>query len=336
MSHVTDHRPLSSAAPWVPPATGAAVYVVHTREEPLPDWVVGTDPYVASDFGGLSPEDVPEISVDPESGLLSLLNPGRAPKTYFLTVAHACAGGDGSFLRRDASCAPPSTTFVAVVEGCTVLDLCFVDTAEAAASGGLRLASDVRLLTLPPPADPLAALSPAAHGQPVVLPGFPLGGAGPYLCTQGAHGRLTHFMAETLHAVDFACPVGSPVLAVGDGVVTAVSQSNAAAAGVHCSSLFAWNSIMLRLDGGVHVEYVHIEAGSAAVAVGARVVRGQLLCRSGAVGFCPEPHLHVQAHLSAADSAMTIPLVFTALATGAAYVPVPGILYTAADGPVAA
>jgi hypothetical protein len=36
------------------------------------------------------------------------------------------------------------------------------------------------------------------------------------------------------------------------------------------------------------IEYVHIRGGSARFAVGDRVRRGQIVCESGAAGFCPE------------------------------------------------
>jgi murein DD-endopeptidase MepM/ murein hydrolase activator NlpD len=64
----------------------------------------------------------------------------------------------------------------------------------------------------------------AAHEAPALLDtdlvvAFPLGGAGPYLCSQSAFGKFTHFYKNTLHAVDLECPVGTPVLAVADAHV---------------------------------------------------------------------------------------------------------------------
>eukprot|EP01051_Picozoa_sp_SAG22_P014587 SAG22_NODE_1792_length_3564_cov_3.463203_3_plen_128_part_00 len=106
--------------------------------------------------------------------------------------------------------------------------------------------------------------------------------------------------------------------------------------------------------GDFYVEYVHIAAGSAShLAAGQRVKRGDVLCRSGDVGFCPAPHLHLQVHASAADGAATVPWEFAAAAAAAAaeggdagrgdaaggWLPTAGNWYTAAglvDPPAAA
>ena len=67
---------------------------------------------------------------------------------------------------------------------------------------------------------------------------------------------------------------------------------------------------MLRLDDGFFVEYVHIAHRSTVVRVGERVAAGQELCKSGNVGFCPVPHLHIQAHASKDERACTVPFAF--------------------------
>jgi len=46
----------------------------------------------------------------------------------------------------------------------------------------------------------------------------------------------------------------------------------------------------------LYVEFTHIEINSCVVQVGDAVKKGHLLCRSGSVGFCPEPHLHFAAY----------------------------------------
>eukprot|EP00906_Rhabdomonas_costata_P013256 RCo019053 len=115
---------------------------------------------------------------------------------------------------------------------------------------------------------------------------FPLGGVGPFLCTQGIGGQFTHFLPQTFHAVDLECDVGTPVLSVGEGVVVEVRQEHQAT-GIHVDNLYLWNSITVALDVGVWVDFVHVMQGSAAVRVGEKVRPGQVLCLSGDVGFCP-------------------------------------------------
>ena len=133
----------------------------------------------------------------------------------------------------------------------------------------------------------------------------------------------------TLYALDLQCAVGTPVLAIADGKVEKIEQQRFGGGapahrsqttrrrsarrvqltrecifpGIHVTSLFKWNSIMLALADGRFAEYVHIRGGSAVVAVGQRVVAGQQLCESGDVGFCPTPHLHLQLH----DSVTALP-----------------------------
>ena len=86
------------------------------------------------------------------------------------------------------------------------------------------------------------------------------------------------------------------MLAVMDGTVHALSCANSAG-GPDVSSMFAWNSlVLLSVNGVTWVEYVHLRANSARVNVGEAVSTGQPLAESGQVGFCPTPHLHLEAH----------------------------------------
>lgn len=55
------------------------------------------------------------------------------------------------------------------------------------------------------------------------------------------------------------------------------------------------------------VEYVHIKANSSRVQVGDTVKKGDILCLSGDVGLCPQPHLHLQIVNSPGKHASTVP-----------------------------
>jgi murein DD-endopeptidase MepM/ murein hydrolase activator NlpD len=162
---------------------------------------------------------------------------------------------------------------------------------------------------------------------------FPLPALGPdlkrrdYLCSQGMCGALSHFFPQTLHAVDFRCPVGTPVLAIGAGVVTDVSQVNTVS-GIHIANLYSWNSITVCMADDVYVDYVHVRPGSARVVEGDAVAVGQVLCESGETGFCPEPHLHIQVSLSDDPKALSEKFAFLAT-SGESFVPMAGAWYSA-------
>jgi hypothetical protein len=168
---------------------------------------------------------------------------------------------------------------------------------------------------------------PAPEDEHPLLLGFPLGSRPggtdlpderAYLCTQGENGALTHFFSGNAHAVDFRCPVGTPVLAVADATVVDVRDEETVT-GIATANLFRWNSVMLKVDtkendegGDLYVEYVHVAAKSAIVAVGDVVRRGQKICESGSVGFSPEPHLHFTAFRSRDPAAPTVRVRFAA------------------------
>ena len=135
------------------------------------------------------------------------------------------------------------------------------------------------------------------------------------------------------------------MLAVGAGVVTAI-EAVKSASGISCANLTEWNALTLQLDplpssnsaasasggddgggdeatmatkrlvdGSYNADYVHIQAGSACVEVGARVVAGQQLCLSGSVGFSPEPHLHLELHHAHDPMGPSLPFAFITTAT---------------------
>jgi murein DD-endopeptidase MepM/ murein hydrolase activator NlpD len=111
---------------------------------------------------------------------------------------------------------------------------------------------------------------------------------------------------------------------VADGVVTEVSQENDCS-GIHVSNLYQWNSVTLQCDQGGYVDYVHLQKGGVRVKVGQRVRQGEVLGKTGDVGFCPTPHLHLQLSLSSHAKAPTVPLSFSPPAS-------PSSLFTCAAG----
>jgi hypothetical protein len=161
-----------------------------------------------------------------------------------------------------------------------------------------------------------------------------------YKCTQSEYGQLTHFSCGNYHAIDFACPIGTPLHSAVNGTVVKIrnglgrrrcnelssSDTNheVEVSGIAARNMLHWNSIVVQADvkarvvtndtsamdersptkkeDVLYVEYVHIQSNSCVVEVGDVVKKGQLLCFSGSMGFCPEPHLHLAAYHDLDDS----------------------------------
>lgn len=205
-------------------------------------------------------------------------------------------------------------TLIVVLGPQKIIELCYVRAAVSGADApsfhaSLNLYSDIT--------DVVAGNGEESCGTAESTPekgvyGFPLHCSKEegFLCTQGVCGCFTHFYPNTQHAIDLECPVGTPVLAIGDGKVVDILESNTVS-GIHASNLYKWNSLMIALADGNFVEYVHIKANSVQVQIGDTVTLGQHLCDSGDVGFCPRPHLHIQMHSSSRKDAPTIPFEFS-------------------------
>jgi murein DD-endopeptidase MepM/ murein hydrolase activator NlpD len=128
---------------------------------------------------------------------------------------------------------------------------------------------------------------------------------------QGFHGTFSH-RGSNEYAVDFDCPVATPVLAARPGVVVA---SNAAAQGSGTTPEFLeyrrTNFLLVLHDDNTLGEYMHLAPSGVRVSVGQRVDRGDELALSGNTGFSSTPHLHFQVMTAARDgiSAMSFPFL---------------------------
>jgi hypothetical protein len=292
---------------------GIGCYIV--RRDLSPPWLIQWEDVDPDEFQG---EEVPDVAIDTEEQTLSLCNVESTTKIAYITVFEATIrGANGEDLPlgysttnqgETAHCA----TFIVLCPPRVFVHLCFLDPGSDRDITDIRIESDVQPWEKHPnPKD--------EHPQRL---GFPLLG-GPFLCTQGEDGELTHFFAGNLHAIDFRCPVGTPVLAVADGVVVEAKDANTLT-GIAVMNLFEWNSILIRLDEGRHsgqfngplfVEYVHIQKTD--VKPGDRVERGQVIGESGSVGFSPEPHLHFSAFRSPEPTAPTVRVRFESPKDGA-------------------
>jgi murein DD-endopeptidase len=86
------------------------------------------------------------------------------------------------------------------------------------------------------------------------------------------------------NGVDFAEPIGTPVLSTGDGIVTRVGRHR-----------YAGNYIVIDHDGPYATRYLHLSR--ILVHKGQRVERGQKIALSGNTGRSTGPHLHFELHI---------------------------------------
>ena len=335
------------------------------------DWLLGPPQrFSRSEFGLSRSDHVPDLSLDPEERTLSVINSSPSvPRAYHISLEHPVYGRGGMPLPMGRSRAEngdetPCVAFALLVPPSTMCEVCVVDLGGAEAET-VSLSSDI--------VDWHPHPRPQDLTRATIFDTFPLvGEPDSFLCSQGCGGGLTHFShPSTWMALDFDCPLGTPVVALGAGLVADVKQS-CTVGGCHVKHLFQWNAITLHLDLPVDelllaaeetgddagcsgsgaedegawesdgddgttgsspesskktlvVEYVHIQAGSATVSVGDRVFEGQVICLSGDVGFCPGPHLHIQAHWSAAPGAESIPMGWRG--PDGVYFPSPGSRY---------
>ena len=141
---------------------------------------------------------------------------------------------------------------------------------------------------------------PEAHPEPYVyaLP-YPHGLT--FAVLQGFHGAFSH-RGNNEYAVDFNCPVATPVVAARPGVVVAI---NASAQGSGTSPEFLddkrTNFVIVRHADGTLGEYMHLSPSGVEVHPGQPVKRGQELALSGNTGFSSTPHLHFQVMTAAGD-----------------------------------
>eukprot|EP00397_Hematodinium_sp_SG-2012_P062452 GEMP01084391.1.p1 GENE.GEMP01084391.1~~GEMP01084391.1.p1 ORF type:complete len:316 (+),score=66.77 GEMP01084391.1:29-949(+) len=300
-------RPVSTGS-W----PGCHVLDAHSK------WIQGVEPFSSESFG-VPESQVPDNIIDPVDGLLCVVNKHHHDaKIFTITVRGKkliAEGGrklapgtirDGDVSRSDV------TTLIIRVEPRQLIEVCHV---RPLPTEDIDLSSDIQ------------AWQSVQETPEAVEVGFPLEG-GPYLCSQGAGGLLTHCVHQsTYFAVDFDCPVGTPVLAIADGEVCDVKDEESCS-GIDCSFLFRWNQISVRHYDGTISEYVHISQHSARVKVGNTVQRGDVMCASGDIGFSPKPHLHLQ--VTRASDGISLPMKFSA--PNGPFSVVEGVHYTA-SGP---
>lgn len=149
-------------------------------------------------------------------------------------------------------------------------------------------------------------------GAPMVLPpetatlALPFASNTRWQLSQGFGGEASHRSADNWHALDFAVPVGTAVLAASPGTVMEVVDGYVAG-GTDPDLKDRANRVRVLQADGCMVVYAHLQAGSARVAPGQRVVRGQPLARSGNTGWSAAPHLHLSVQCNLDGELLTVP-----------------------------
>ena len=110
-----------------------------------------------------------------------------------------------------------------------------------------------------------------------------------FQCWQGNRQKPSHHDKWNSYAYDFSpMPVGTPVVASADGVVTWVKEDTLGPTGNYKDN----NGIALRhVDGNVSL-YLHLQHNGALVEVGQDVLQGDVVGYSGNSGNSTKPHLH--------------------------------------------
>lgn len=215
-------------------------HIAHHDSLPVSWPVFGFEPFDPDDFGIGAEDDVPDMTID-EDGVLSVINSSRSRrKSFYISTSCACFDAAGMPLAqadfvdsegRKGKC----STLVLTLGPMSVLAVCRVQGSDFFSHVSELPDEDLSLITTPPR-----------------VVGFPLSGEGPFLCSQGRGGQLSHFGVQR-YAVDLECPPGTLVVAVGDGEVLEVRDSETCS-GPHAENLFHWNSVLLQLAGGPVVE----------------------------------------------------------------------------------
>ena len=108
------------------------------------------------------------------------------------------------------------------------------------------------------------------------------------IISQGYFGKRTHIRER---ALDFSLPIGTNIYAAREGVVIDVVDYNTKTC-YHKDCSKYNNKIIIYHNDGSFSDYLHIDTNSAKVKIGDKVLKGQLIAKSGNIGWSSGPHLH--------------------------------------------
>lgn len=167
------------------------------------------------------------------------------------------------------------------------------------------------------PANPYESAGPSETATFKRLP-VPLPTGTKTTVRQGAFGKSSHNEPGNELSWDFEVPLGTPVIAVGDGVVFHIQQPSVGG----CDPKFAnsANILQIKLKDGAVAQYLHI---ATTLKAGEAVRRGQIVAHTAANGWFCYPHVHFGVYASdkqlyASPDRKTVPIYFEGLPDGLA------------------
>jgi hypothetical protein len=330
------------------PSSTPGVYMWH-GDSVGANWMIGRpERFRRSNFGFLLGDPVPDLSVDPADNLLTVLNATSNPRSFHITIENQVLGKCDEPLimgsnRDESDVVKPCVALVLLVPPKTSVDVCRVCTDEG---GSLNVSSDVLDWVRHPCPDDMSvsfcfSWFPLGDANEKFLVTQGCGGG----LTHFSHPSTFHAIdfecpvGTSVRAVSDGVVVDVRQRCTCSGIkVSNLFDWNSIT--LKCTlkkddrppsveASVSENDCGHPLN--VFIEYVHIQVNeqkspftsfsnfsffrfqalSAQVSVGEHVKAGQLLCFSGDAGFCPLPHLHIEAHLSEDPGAPSIPLRWT-------------------------
>jgi len=102
------------------------------------------------------------------------------------------------------------------------------------------------------------------------------------------------------NGVDFGASVGTPVMAMADGVVAGTGDTD-----LQCPKVSFGRFVLIKYNNGLASTFGHFSLIK--VSTGQRVTRGQIVGYSGSTGYATGPHLHVSVYARDAVDLKTLP-----------------------------
>lgn len=109
-----------------------------------------------------------------------------------------------------------------------------------------------------------------------------------FTISQGYFGKRTH---QGERSLDFKLPIGTDIYASREGIIVKVVDNNTKTCYKKECAKFN-NEIIIYHKDGSFSNYSHINTNSAQIEIGNKVSKGQLIAKSGNIGYSSGAHLH--------------------------------------------